>query len=135
MKLELVEPGVYLMDVRQKMLPRPKEALAMASSFFGQFGENEKKVIEVLIDFSVRHNAWVGVSRFWLIEGFFNKDQFAFFSDDVDLSINTLISNRFLGITGYKKWYLKWLNVFSDRIIYPTRLLLEKLQLIKSVER
>lgn len=119
--------GIYLMDDEWANFPGPK-----AISVLIEESSNLRKRMRaatLFIDFSVRYNAWCGVAWPQLIEEMrkFKKGEFPLISQSLEL----MILEGLLKIVPepyHKKWYLRWMNVFSTRVVCPTKFLLESIQ-------
>ena len=115
MKLEETGPGVYLMGRDwEEGLIRPKEALAKLSGIL--WNKKAECDLAFFIGFSVRHNAWCGVSEMQLFQEARGKDY------TIDFTTKWMLSDGMLEIRRTcAAWYLRWLSIFGIKIICPSR--------------
>lgn len=110
--------GVYLMDNANELGHGPQE-LSVSPGYLG--GSDQEKVAEVLIGFSVRHNAWVGVDWEVLCD-----EVRGFVPPNVGSArvkvIGQMLKARLLRIPGKRRWW-GILNPYP-LVICPTRLLI-----------
>lgn len=121
MNMEIVGPGVWLMDGWGNVRPRPREVIAAIP---GSLGDNFKEGAAVMVvSFSDAHNAWCGVEWVSLSAKILGLKPDCYY--DLKKAIEEMILDGLLEIPRpYKRWYSGWLNRFEPKVVCPTRRLL-----------
>ena len=130
MKMELIGPGVYLMKWGKGIL-QPKQVLSVIHGTLGSAVMEE--AAKMFLNFSVRHNAWCGVAWPRLLKEMRSKYKKQPEFEGVKRAIEVMVNGGLLEIpTDHNKWYSRWLNVFSPRIVCPTNFLINMIWTKKS---
>lgn len=122
MNMELVGDGMYLMGWSKNVL-QPKQVLphipeTLASAIM-------EEAAEMLVSFSVKHNAWVGVAWPQLLEEMHKRYERRWEFDGIERALERMIEDGLLEVpVDHKEWYSRWLNVFYPHIVCPTNLLI-----------
>lgn len=122
MNMELTGDGAYLMSWGRDAL-RPKEVLSVIHGAIGSATKEEAAAL--LISFSDKHNAWVGVAWPQLVAEMRKRYKAQWEFDGIKRAVETMIKDGLLEVpTRYKMRGFRWLNVFSPTIVCPTNLLI-----------
>jgi hypothetical protein len=121
MNMELVGDGVYLMGWGKNVF-QPKQISRITHGTLGSVTSEE--AVDLLIEFSVKHNAWCGVEWSRLMRELRKKCKEDWEFEGQKRAIEMMVRDGLLEIpTKYKSWYARWMNAFSPTIVCPTNLL------------
>ena len=120
--MDQVGPGVYLISDK---MPHPRDipALAIQGSLESPTKEG---IAEVIVRLSKSHDAWCGVSLPQLTKGM-QKHERCYKALPLRQAIEEMVRDGLLRISGFTKWYARWLNAFSTPVVCPTILLVNKI--------